>query len=694
MPIHLALTEQYRPRTFEDVVGQEKIVAEFRRRVIAGDLGPVLGAGPSGTGKTSLMRILSNALQCEAPTPTQSPCGKCPPCLSFATGYPQMYHYEFSAATHREFAKGKIAAELSQVFMTVRYGVFVDEIHGFDNAAADALLEATERPSRGAYYMFATTELEKVRPALRARCSIWDFKLLRDADCMKLLTQICLREGFLYDPDALETLVFESRGSAREAVKLLELVSRQGRITANLVASALAHGWIGCVIHYMEALLEGNLSAQEDALAEWNVLPSRKAKGIRDFLLYLYNFEIARPALNRLVDGAFRAVTPKQREYFVSRFRPRAGQMSRTLDSYWHEIMSFWNFDHDGVADAENLSVRIIRFNKIVNAGFDEPPSPIGTRVIAPRDKRYHVRTLILPTGKLMLAANPMSFRQAETIYDAASFVSQEYGVLFNARFRIVHEGVGAERQTTAKALISQFTHELSIFSQRCDPTKKPHWLYVHEQVEGVLATEVLAYLPAITVERLEPWLNGRREDWCGLQSLSGGTWTIDVQPPGGAKSHVARHWRMVKRLWRTLDQGRGRKGPDGIRTSLVELLGVPMKDWARSDDMNGLRRIQTSYSIGADKRRKSENMGMNLLSAWADGAWSYIDSGWEQLEFIARIDEISTRENYEDLVKAKWPESDNSIERTRREEELSRLYASWPSDPKDRRRDWEGWWG
>ncbi|WP_162987137.1 ATP-binding protein [Sphingomonas paeninsulae] len=689
-------TEKYRPTRFEDLHGQDKVVAMLRRHVETNNLSALLAAGPPGTGKTTAMRVFSQALQCHAPTP--SPCGKCASCVSFNENKHQYVHYEFSAANHGELSTAAMIASFSGFHMNRRLGIFADEVQGFGPSASDALLQVTERPTGDTYYLFATSEPEKVRPALRSRLLTLEFNLLTPAASMKVLKDICLREDITYDLDALEMLVSAGKGSAREIVKLLDNISQQGHVNTSLVSDTLLFGWASAIVEYCYALLEGDVEAQEFALSRWLVPPQQKATGIRDFLLYLFNFEIARPARSAIVNAAFHTVSAEQRRRIIAGFRPRASRAKMSLETYWRLMMKHWNFDHARVIDDANLSVRLIIFDNLINGDFDELPQPNEAKVIVPSDRRYRIRSQNLPVTRVAISSHDpsgaMTFSQAGTIYDAASFLPQQYGVLFNARFRIRHPGHGPAALDSAKKSVSQFVHELGIFSSRRDPTNKAHWIYAHEQPGGIVYTEVVAHLPLAAVDLIDDWLTERRKAWFGEDSLYDRSWEIEVAKPGTAKAHVAKHWRMVRNLWRTLDQMRGWKLPNGRLVSVIALLAVPKGIWATSDNMDGTRRLGTSGSIGADVRRAAGSLTMPLLSALADGAWDYIDSGWELHEFQDRRNEIASRKRDEDMILAKWPASDDALQDRPRREAITRLHASWPRDPKDRRRDWEGWWG
>ncbi|MDB5583366.1 MAG: family ATPase [Bradyrhizobium sp.] len=693
----IPFTEKYRPRRFADVVGQEEVVELLKRHVSKGDLSSVLAIGPSGTGKTSLMRIFAHAMHCEAPTP--EPCGKCSACDTFAIPQPgswAFYHCEFSGAEHNDHASVKFIADLNQSRFMARRGFFVDEVHGLKTSAADALLTAVERPADGVFYTFATTEPENVRPALRSRCHDLEFQLLTPAQSFGLLERICDAEGIAADRDALEMLAVAGRGSAREIVKLLDRVSQQGPVTPALLSKALSLGWTSHLLGYFRAVLAGDVDGQERALASWLATPQRKAQGIRDFLLYLHNYEVTTPRLSNVIDIAFHPITTEQRARVVAPLRARADHAKLSLDSYWLGLLDWWNFDHRQIPDEQALLIRTRRFNRLVNAQGEPPPEPAHPEGAGIREKIARSRSIRIGAHGLRerKAADPawLSLKQAEYIYDAASFLPQEYGVWFNASLQLRHGALGTADAMSVADLVLTITHELPMRARGLG-SGGVHWIAMNAMEADGPVTDLAFRVPDEYLPVMRDWLATRLAQKRGAAATNGAAWPFKMNPSKLPTPRRNWHWRAVQGLWRGVDPTIKCWGRNGSREALPDLLQLPK--WGRGavGILSGGRRVSCSASLAPSCRAMAEADGMKLLSAFADGAWTALGDGWELDERACRAEERDRRQRQQALVEVRWPVSENEVEQARREDELRRLREGWPNDPRQRRRSWKGWW-
>lgn len=236
----MALYRQYRPASFETVVGQEAAVEALKANLESNKLGhATLLSGPHGIGKTTLARLVAQSLTC-AEAPTYSPCGECDSCKAFTEGaHPDLL--EMDAASNRGVDDARAIRERLTIapMMSGNTVLIIDEAHMLTREAQNALLKTLEEPPQGAYFIFATTAPDKLLPTIRSRCQNYMLKPPSGAELEQALVRVIEAEGIECDQEALLSICAAAAGSYRDGLSLLDQAASGGKtVTKQAVQQA------------------------------------------------------------------------------------------------------------------------------------------------------------------------------------------------------------------------------------------------------------------------------------------------------------------------------------------------------------------------------------------------------------------------------------------------------------------------
>ena len=238
--MYQALYRKWRPKTFEDVVGQSHITETLRRQVAEDRLSHAyLFTGTRGTGKTTCAKILAKAVNCRHPV-NGDPCNQCDACLGIDNGS-MLDVLELDAASNNGVDHVRaLRDEAIYSPANVRYRVYiVDEVHMLSTAAFNALLKILEEPPAHLIFILATTELHKVPATILSRCQRFAFKRIQPGDIARRLGYVASQEGMELTEDAAELLARLSDGALRDALSLLDQCAGAGKIDTARVLDVL-----------------------------------------------------------------------------------------------------------------------------------------------------------------------------------------------------------------------------------------------------------------------------------------------------------------------------------------------------------------------------------------------------------------------------------------------------------------------
>ncbi|MFZ4673383.1 MAG: DNA polymerase III subunit gamma/tau [Chlamydiia bacterium] len=243
MQMYQPIARKYRPKLFQEVIGQQIVIDTLQNAIKNGRVAAnYLFSGTRGTGKTTIARLFARAINCENPSKVAEPCNLCPSCLQMLGGA-SMELMEIDGASNRGIDDIRLISEgVAFAPPKGRFRVYlIDEVHMLTKEAFNALLKTLEEPPSYVKFFFATTEPHKVPLTIQSRCQKFDLQRIRLDTIVTKLQSIVNDEHLKADFASLSLIAEVAQGSMRDAESLLDqlLCTANGDLSIEIVRESL-----------------------------------------------------------------------------------------------------------------------------------------------------------------------------------------------------------------------------------------------------------------------------------------------------------------------------------------------------------------------------------------------------------------------------------------------------------------------